>query len=881
MKRLLSVILCLLLLLNCAPPALAGELETPAETEAPPVRIETREDFLAFAEGCALESYSAGRVFSLEADLTLGADFAPIPYFAGTFLGNGHTLRGLELRGDGSRVGLFRQIAVGASVRDLSVEGSVCPGGTRLYVGGLAGINAGTLQNCAFRGTAAGLEDVGGLVGLNEAGAALLSCRFEGEVRGEHRVGGLAGTNRGLIADGLSRGEVNTAAITPERQQSFDLAAFSEEDFLDLADIGGVAGSNEGEIRACRSEGAVGRAYTGYNVGGIAGRSSGFVTGCENSGPVRGRRDVGGVVGQLIPRTVWDFSADRLGGLTEELQRLGELLSAGSHGAEDRTAAARGSLNALHGSVTDALDELRGVLSYYTGAVGLDPGSLEPIELDPETGLPDLPGVSLTGADLDGLFLALDRVYTESAALSEQLSDDLLAANDYLRAVNAQLTRVLDSLGALRGAGADGELFTTYDLSADESYEHDPGAVDGCFNSGSVEAESSAGGVAGSMAFEISFDMEDRLNASDFVSSDARRTLFAVLRGCENRGAVTVRADGAGGVVGRAEAGAVVDCVGAAAVRSLKGDCVGGVAGSSDGCIRACWARGVLAGGKYVGGVAGSGTTILDCASWVSIERGAEYLGAVAGWAEGEIAGNRYAGDGPAGVDGVSRAGQCEPVEVAALLASEGVPAGFDELELRFYVEDTLIETRILPFGSPAGALPEVPDEGARRWRWDEFDREHVYQSLDVRGSYDEPVPVLASGETPPLYLVEGAFTEDQRLTVSDVSVDTEEEKIAAARLTVEGYTGALTVHLRAGSDSRLFLLGPDGSLREIPFEVDKSYLVFSLDNGGAFVCLAGRRAPGWIPWAAGIGGGVLLLTAAVLLLIRKRRKKTAVPAAV
>ena len=160
------------------------------------------------------------------------------------------------------------------------------------------------------------------------------------------------------------------------------------------------------------------------------------------------------------------------------------------------------------------------------------------------------------------------------------------------------------------------------------------------------------------------------------------------------------------------------------AVSAQKGDYVGGVAGSSDGCIRACWARGVLGGGKYVGGVAGSGTTILDCASWVSIERGAEYLGAVAGWAEGEVSGNRYAGDGPAGVDGVSRAGQCEPVEVAALLGSEGVPAGFDELELRFFVEDTLIETRILPFGSPAGALPAVPDEGARRWRWDEF--EHI-----------------------------------------------------------------------------------------------------------------------------------------------------------
>ncbi|MBR5343133.1 MAG: hypothetical protein IK149_04480 [Oscillospiraceae bacterium] len=879
MKRILSALLCLLLILALASPALAEapvETDVPLETEAPPERITTPEEFLRFAEACALESYSKGRVFSLETDLTLGADFAPIPYFAGTFLGNGHRIEGLDLRGDGSRLGLFRTLAEGARVCDLEVSGSVCPGGTRINVGGLAGVNGGTIENCSFSGTVTALENVGGLVGTNGESGAILSCRFEGEVRAEHQSGGVAGKNLGLIEKCRNAGAVNNVSITPERKQSFDLAAFTEDDFLDLADIGGVAGENDGVIRDCVNEGPVGYPNTGYNVGGVAGKSSGYVTACENRGPVRGRRDVGGIVGQLIPHAVWDFSEDRLNGITDELEKLDELLSSGSHGAEVRSGSVRSHLNVLHGSVTDALDELRGVMSYYTGAAGVDPGSL-PIEIDPETGLPTVPGVSLTGADLDGLTQALDRVYTESAALSEELSDDMLAASDYLRSVNAQITRVLDCMGGMLGTQRQGELIEIYDLSADETWEHDPGAVDGCYNAGSVEAESSAGGIAGSMAFELSFDMEDNLNASDFVSSDAKRYLFAALRGCESRGEVTVRADCAGGVVGRAEAGAVVDCVGAAAVRSLKGDYVGGIAGSSDGVIRACWARGVLGGGKYVGGVAGSGLTVLDCASWVSIERGAEYLGAVAGWAEGEISGNRYAGEGPAGVDGVSLEGQCEPVEVAALLALDGAPEGFDELVLRFYVGERLVEERKIPFGSAAGELPAVPDEGARRWRWENFDLEHVYRSMDVRGSYTEPVTVLSSGEEPPLFLVEGEFTEDQRLTVSPCGFETEEETLAAAALSVEGYEGALTVHLRAEGGGRLFLVETDGTLRELPFEVDKSYLVFSLDNGASFVYLRGESAPAWIPWAA--GGGAALLLAAILL-IRHRRKKAAVKAA-
>ena len=111
MKRLFALLLCLIFALGTAAPAFAAEIDVPEETPEPPQLIKTPDDLRAFSEGCSLESYSRGRVFSLEADLTPGADFAPIPYFAGTFLGNGHTISGLELRGDGSRLGFFRQLS--------------------------------------------------------------------------------------------------------------------------------------------------------------------------------------------------------------------------------------------------------------------------------------------------------------------------------------------------------------------------------------------------------------------------------------------------------------------------------------------------------------------------------------------------------------------------------------------------------------------------------------------------------------------------------------------------------------------------------------------------------------------------------------------------
>ena len=882
MKKILALALALLFVLSAVPFAAAAE---PEEAETPPLAITSLDEFLAFSKACALESYSKGRVFSLETDLDLsGADFSPIPFFAGTFLGGGHRIRGLELSGDGSRMGLFRQIAEGGTVRELHVQGRVTPGGTRLQVGGIAGENSGTIEACSFEGSVEGMENVGGIAGTNGSSGQITDCRFDGTVKAEHQAGGIAGENLGLISGCRSEGGVNNMSITPERSpgvglsslSDLDLSAFSEDDFLDLSNIGGIAGVNGGVIHNCLNEAEVGYAYTGYNVGGIAGKSSGYLQACENRGPIRSRRDAGGVVGQLIPHAVWDFSEDRLKGLSEELQRLTQLLEATSRDTRGSAAALQTGLDNLRGSASDALDEMTGVMSYYTGGMTGDPIPLDQVVIDPETGLPDVPGVSLDGADFSGLSAAMDRIYTQSAALSDELGKAAGSLNSDLSALQAQLERVLTSMDELLGAARGEEtLFQSYDLSADEAYAHDLGAIDGCKNSGSVEAESSAGGIAGSMAYELSFDMEDRLSVSDLISSDARRYVFAVLRDCDSAAEVSARSGQAGGVVGRSELGAVVSCVSKGAVSSLKGDYVGGIAGSSGGSILSCWARTELSGGKYVGGVAGSGTNILDCAAWAEFRDGREYLGAVAGWAEGEVRGNRYVETLPAGVDGVSRDGQCEPLSAEALLALEGVPADFGALQLRFYVGKDLIETRTLPFGGSLDELPAVPDDGARRWQWEDFDHERITRSMEIRGSYIAAQTTLSSGGDLPLILVEGEFAEGSGLRVSPLDISLPEEEVLAAHtLLVEGYEGTLTVHLRAESGGRLCLIGEDGSLRDLPYETDKSYLVFPLDNGGSFVYLRQDRKPGWLPWAIGGGGAAVLIAAG--LLIRSKRKTAA-----
>ena len=170
-KRLFCVLLCVALLL-------AMTLTVSGQENAKTLSISTLEEFLAFAEACRLDSYSKDLLVTLEADLDLtGRDFASIPIFSGTFEGNGHTISGLSVTVNGSVQGLFRYVTEEAIIRNLTVRGTVQPGGSKNYVGGIAGQNAGQITNCTFSGEASGVEYVGGIAGVNTVTGVIENCQ--------------------------------------------------------------------------------------------------------------------------------------------------------------------------------------------------------------------------------------------------------------------------------------------------------------------------------------------------------------------------------------------------------------------------------------------------------------------------------------------------------------------------------------------------------------------------------------------------------------------------------------------------------------------------------------------------------------------------------
>lgn len=249
--------------------------------------LRSLEDLTAFAKNCASDRYSDGLTVRLAADIDAEGTAVSIPLFLGTFEGQGHSISGLRLTESNSAYGLFSRVETGAAVRDLTVEAEVTPSGEQSRVGGIAGENAGSIENCAFSGVVVGSAAVGGIAGYNEG--TIQDCSASGVIRGTQYAGGIAGQNAGTLLRCENRAAVNTTvteeditAAELEELESTLYRLLKREEVTETAvttDSGGIAGFSTGVIQSCTNRGSVGYAHVGYNVGGIAGSGS-RVTDC-------------------------------------------------------------------------------------------------------------------------------------------------------------------------------------------------------------------------------------------------------------------------------------------------------------------------------------------------------------------------------------------------------------------------------------------------------------------------------------------------------------------------------------------------------------------------------------------------------------------------
>ena len=148
--------------------------------------------------------------------------------FCGTFDGAGHTVKGITVSKSGdvtaNRQGLFGSVGTGGIVRNVTVTGSSFAGWD--YVGGIAGFNGGTIENCHVTATvtigttAMSKQYHGGIVGYNSGEHSTVShCTSAATVTDSDQTGcqyfgGIAGINSGgTVAHCLAVG-ATVSAVT-------------------------------------------------------------------------------------------------------------------------------------------------------------------------------------------------------------------------------------------------------------------------------------------------------------------------------------------------------------------------------------------------------------------------------------------------------------------------------------------------------------------------------------------------------------------------------------------------------------------------------------------------------------------------------------------
>jgi TolA-binding protein len=444
-KRLAAWSLCLVFFFSAIP---VGALRALAE-DGDTVYIGSVADLTYLAEKCVQDVWSEGVTVRLTTDLDLtGSDFSCIPLFSGLFDGQGHTISGFTITYSGSRQGFFRQILTGAVVQNLHLEGSVQPDGTRQNVGGIAGLNYGTIQNCSFSGSVGGTRAVGGIAGVNQSAGQILNCTVEGIVSGEHRTGGIAGENLGAISGCENNASVNTTYQSSIQTEDDDTTLEADE-LLSLSDAGGIAGYSSGSVADCVNNASVGYHHVGYNIGGIVGRQSGRIERCTNNGAVRGRKDVGGILGQMDPDTGWNLSTANVNALQSSLDDLQDALSGLITDLENTIDVAGSSISNALDSAKEAGDAAGTVLKDVESWANLNLSTLNDLSERVTLVLQRLGPIArtLAGAsdDLSSASSSLAQVLSD-ASLSEEERQSVENALDQIEQLQTQTTQISGQL---------------------------------------------------------------------------------------------------------------------------------------------------------------------------------------------------------------------------------------------------------------------------------------------------------------------------------------------------------------------------------------------------------------------------------------------------
>lgn len=366
--------------------------------------------------------------------------------------------------------------------------------------------NNSSVSNCTITGTS---ESIGAIAAYNSANATIRNVKLAANANVRFStpavtIGGLAGMNEGTVTgcqvengalalDAGLRAGTNTVTLGGAVGRTTEDGTVSSTDvLLDLTqnldkytNLGGVAGQNDGTLKQCTYSGtmggnadtdglvSVGARSTGSTVGGIAGLNNSTITGCEVKYI---KLQVSGISNITTTQTADEklASASHVGGIAG--RNNAEI--ANSYVATVRSSGSAGSIiTARYGFVGGVAGSNNGTIKGSGSKKALVSGDTTKPALvaqvknwlgaaDANAGINSMAAELTTGKTYANL-MGVDTVSKEGCGYGNVYSQNGLAANDLLVALrgsnNSETVRAAGYLGGLAGFNS---LHGTIDTSA-------------------------------------------------------------------------------------------------------------------------------------------------------------------------------------------------------------------------------------------------------------------------------------------------------------------------------------------------------------------------------------------------------------------------------
>lgn len=861
----LSLILIIMTVISIMP------INVSAEDSLNVIEISRVNELIEFANKCKYDSYSKDKIVKLTADIDVsGSDFKGISYFAGTFDGGSHIISGFNVDYKGSDFGFFRYIAESGFITNLNISGSINVTGSQENIGGIAGVNKGVINESSFSGKVNASTATGAIAGYNHENAKIVSCTSDADILATNQTGGIAGVNDGLISSCTSKSRVNTQELdTTLDIGGVDVGTLNlTQNVIDRNDMGGIAGESTGIISDCVNYGKIGFAHTGYNVGGIAGKQSGKVITCSNEGEIYGRKDVGGIVGQAEPDIESEYLNDRVDDVQSSIDIITSTLNNMSSSMNNASSDVKSYTENIIDQYKELLDKLQDKLNGNNDNDEKIEDFIDDISKDIEN--------STVADDIHGV--------------ADTVDSEIRTIADSIERISAQIKNIGNTVTETMDVVTSDDDYIE-DISSADSAQNSDGVIAKSVNRGAVHGDINAGGIAGTMNVEYDVDPEYDLDITETTNVRLRSTVSDVVIYCINYGEVNSKKDCAGGIVGLQELGLVYGSEGYGTVKSETGNYAGGIAGNSASAITDSYSLCNVESEDYTGGICGKGYTMQNCISIPAILGDGEAKGSLAGIIEsdGEVSTNIFVNDIYGGIDDINYSGKADSASYEAVMAMENIPDGFHRVTLVFKADGNVIDTKNIAYNANLGVseLPSIPDKDGYYAQWPEnIVSKPILQNTVVEAEYhvwiESVAGDIASQNDKPLFIAEGKFYDDNKITLSkcdtdNLSGDIEYSYAWKMRGTDVKDKGTKTCHFyiknTSGSSEVWYRDNADSGWVKADAKEHGSYMTAEIPYEADFAVIH-KESSNMIYYICGGAAACIIVLAVIIIKKRKKRNK-------